>query len=92
MKEATIPPNWTYIFQHRLQINAPNSIDLNDTWFTPYIEEYPRKNPIHEPIVTPENNRNTLTFSQSVLYVQAIPDREGVYVSEVIKLSTSEVF
>ena len=38
MREGTIPPNCTYLVQHRSQSNAPENIYLSDTWFTPDLE------------------------------------------------------
>ena len=53
MREGTIPPNWTYLVQRRSESGAPDNNDLKDTWFTPYIEEYPRETPTQVPKVTP---------------------------------------
>ena len=59
-REGKITPNWTDIMQSSSQSGAPDNIYLKDTWFTPDIEEYPRKTPSHEPSIAPENNNNTL--------------------------------
>ena len=91
MREFTIPPNWTDIVQHRSQSVAPDNIGLKDTWFTSYIEEYPRKTPSHKPRVSPKNNRNTFTSSQYILHVQESPSMQGVSVSEVTKHPAYEV-
>ena len=69
-REGTIPPNWTDLVQNSSQIGAPQNIDLKETWFAPYLEEDPSETPNNEPIVAPDNNRNTITFLQSVTYVQ----------------------
>ena len=43
MKEGIIPPNWTNIVKHISQSGAPEYVDLKYIWYTPYLEEYPRK-------------------------------------------------
>ena len=53
MREGTIPPIWIDLVQRSLQIGALDSIELKDDWFTPYIEEYPRKTLTHIPRVAP---------------------------------------
>ena len=73
MREDTILPNWTDLVYHISQIGAPYNIDLEDTWFTPYIEEYPSKTSTHVPRVAKENNRNITTSSQSIKQVQVSP-------------------
>ena len=86
MREGTIPPNWTYLVQRRSKISAPENIDLKDTWFTPDPKEDPKENPSHEPSVDPEN----VMPSQSISQLQGGMDREGAYVSEVIKCPSSK--
>ena len=53
IREGTIPPNWTDLVQHSSKSGAPENIELKDTWFTPDLEEDPRKTPTHVPIVAP---------------------------------------
>ena len=86
MREGTISPNWTYLVQHISQSGAPETIDLEETRFTPYNKEDPRKTPSHETRIIPENKNNTLMTSQSVFQIQESPGRKGAPVSEVIKL------
>ena len=62
MREVTIPPNCTDLIQHSSHRSATENIHLRDTWFTLYIEEYPRETPSHSPSVAPDNNNNTLKF------------------------------
>ena len=69
IREGTILPNCTDIGQRRSYSVPPDNIDLRDTWFNPYLEEDPIKNPIHEPIFVPYNNNKTLTSSQSEPHV-----------------------
>ena len=38
IKEGTIPQNWIDLVQHISQSDAPENIDLEDTWFTPDLE------------------------------------------------------
>ena len=45
MREVTIPQNWTYLVQNTSQNSALDNIDLTYTWFTPDLEEEPRKTP-----------------------------------------------
>ena len=90
MREGIIPPNWTDLVQRRSQSGAIENIDLEDTWFTPDLEEYPRETPTHMPIDVPYNNRNILTSLLSLPQVQESPSIEGVSVSEVIKFPDSE--
>ena len=66
MREGTIPPNGIDFVQRISQIGAPDHIDLRDTWFTTYLDEYTRKTPTQVLRVAPENNRNMITLSQSV--------------------------
>ena len=40
MREGIIPPNRTDIVQRISNISAMDNINLKDTWFTPYLEEY----------------------------------------------------
>ena len=54
MGEGKIPQNLTDIVQHRSQSGAPDNLDFRDTLFTPYIEEYPSKNPTHVSRVAPD--------------------------------------
>ena len=68
MMEGGKTPNWTDLVQHISQRVAPDNIDPKDTWFNSYIEEYPRKKS-HDPIVSPDNNNNTLTSPQFILHV-----------------------
>ena len=89
IRKDTIPPNWTDIVKRSSKSSAPENIDLNDNWFTPDLEEDPRKNTSREPTVAPENNRNTPMLSQYVPHIQVSPDSKGSYVSEVNKHSAS---
>ena len=59
--------------QRRSESGAPDNNDLKDTWFTPYIEEYPSKTSTHVPRVAKENIRNITTSSQSLKQVQVSP-------------------
>ena len=70
MSESKIPPNWTYRVQYNSQSGAQEKIDLKYTWFTPDIEEDPRKPPTHATSIAPENNNNTFTSPQSKTHVQ----------------------
>ena len=70
MREGKIPPNWTYLVQCISQSCAPDNIDLKDNFFTPYLEEYPTKNPTHVPRVAPENNLNFITLLQYIKQLQ----------------------
>ena len=65
MREGTIYLNWTDLVQIFSQRGATDNIDLNNTWFTPYLEDHPIKNPRQRLSVAPENNNNTFTLSQS---------------------------
>ena len=47
MRKGTIPPNWSDIVQLSSQSFTPDNIDLDYSWFTPDIDEDPRKNPSH---------------------------------------------
>ena len=55
-REGIIPPNWTDTVQIISQRVALYNIYLEDTWFTPDLEEYPIETPRHELGVAPENN------------------------------------
>ena len=90
MRKGTIHPNLTYLVKHILQSSSPENIDLNYAWFTPNTEEDIRENPTHDPRVTPENNNNTLTLSQSIPHVHEIMDSKGTPISEVIEHPYSE--
>ena len=90
MREDKLSTNYTDIVQQRSKSGAQDNIDLNDNWFTPYIEEDTRKPPNHEPSVTPENTYKMITLLQYVLHEQESPSIEGASVSEVIKLPASE--
>ena len=90
MREGTIPQNWTYFMQRRSQSGAPDNIDLQDTWFNPDLEEYPRKNPINKPSTATENNNNTLMSLKYVLHAQQSTSSKGVPVSIVIERLASE--
>ena len=92
MMEDTIPPNLKDLVQLSSQNGAPDNIDLNNTWFTPYIEEYTRKNPTQLPRVALENNGNTITSSKPVQQVQESPISKGVLGYEVIECPVSEGF
>ena len=76
MREVKIPPNWKYLVQCSSQRGAPENIDLKDTWFTPDLEDDPRKTPRHEPIIVPisENKNNTLALSPTKPYIHGILD------------------
>ena len=90
MREGTIPPNWTYLVQHRSQSGAPENIDLNDTWLTPDLDEDTRETPTRVPIVAPENNIDMITLLQTVQQLQESTFRKGASLSEVIKLTVYE--
>ena len=83
MREITIPQNWTDIVQRSSQSGAPENINLKDTWFTTYLEEYHIKTPNQDPRVTQDNNNKNLTSLQYEPHVQEIPTRERASVSEV---------
>ena len=87
IREVIIPPNWTDLVKCRSKSYVPYSFDLEDTWFAPYLEEYPSKNPTCVPRVAPENNRNMITSLQTRQQVDEILVSEGASVSEVIKRS-----
>ena len=89
-REGTIPPNWTYLVQCISHSGALENIDINDTWFTTYIDKYSSKTPSYNPSVAPENNNKTITLLQSEPHVQDSTVREGAYVSEAIKFPASK--
>ena len=43
IREGKITPNWTDIVQCCSKSGAPENIELKDTYFTPYLNEDPRK-------------------------------------------------
>ena len=71
--------------QLRSHNTAPDNIYLNNTLFTPYLEEYTNETLIREPVFATESNNNTIMPSHPVHNVQENPSREGSPVSEVIK-------
>ena len=91
IREGKMPLNWTDFVQCSSQIISPENIDLKDTWFTPDLEEDPRKTPIHEPSVAPDNNNNMIAPLQYVPHLREIPVIKGAPVSELIKYPSSEV-
>ena len=92
MREGTIPPNFTDIVQLSSQIVASDHIYLQDTWFTPDLEEDPRKTSSLNLSVAPDNNNKIITSPQSEPHVQEITARKGASASEVHKHPTSEGF
>ena len=74
------------------QSSALENIDLKDNWFTPDLEEDPRKTPSHKMIVAPGNNNKIITSSQSEPHVQEIPTSKGASVSEVHERPASKGF
>ena len=90
MREGKIPSNWTDLVQCSSHRGATESTDLKDTWFTPYLEEYPIKTPIHKLIITPDNNNKTPMCLLSKTHVQVSPTREGASTSEVYGRPASE--
>ena len=85
MTEVIIPPNLIDLVRLSSQSGALKNISLEDTWFTPELEEYPRETLIHKPIFKLEKNRNTITLLQYVPHVQDITTRKGAPVDEVMK-------
>ena len=69
MRQGTIPPNWTDIVQLITKNDTPDNIEIKDNRFNPTLEEDPRKNTRHEPIVTPDNKINRFTSLPSKLNV-----------------------
>ena len=70
IREGKMPPNWIDIVKRKSHSGTPENIGFRDTWFTPYLDEYPRKTSSCDLIVTPENNKNGLMLSQTVPHVQ----------------------
>ena len=76
--------------QQSSQSGALDIIELNDTLFTPDLEEDPRETLTHVPRVAPYNNRNMLTSLQSIPHVKKISVSKRESVSEVIKSPDSK--
>ena len=63
-REVTIPPNWTDLLQRSSQIYTPEIIVLEDTWFTPDLEEDTSETPRHKPVAVPNaKNKNKMIAS-----------------------------
>ena len=69
MMEVTITQHLKYLVQLISKISSTEIIDLEDTWFTPNLEEYPIKTPGHYPSITPDNNNKTPMLLKSKLHV-----------------------
>ena len=82
----TILPNWTDIVQHISQSGALDNIDLNDSWFTPDLEECPSKTPRHIPSIAAENRNKNLTSLQSRAHIHEVPNSKGASASYSQKL------
>ena len=76
--------------QRILQSDAPENVDLKDTWFTPYLEEDISKTPGHDPRFAPENNNQMIASPQSKQNIQEIPTIKGEPASEVQEYPASE--
>ena len=90
MREGKILPNWKYLVQRISQSGSQENIDLKDTWFTPDLEEDPRKPPSQELSVAPENNNKTITSPRSKTHAQESPDSKGSPIYEVIECTASK--
>ena len=86
IREGTIPPNCKDLLQSISLSNSTYNINLNDTWFNPYLESHPIETPRHEPIVAPDNNNKVLKAFQSEPHIHEYFSIKGEPASEIYKL------
>ena len=70
---------------------AQDNVDLEDTWFNPYLDEDTSKIPSHKPSIAPDNNNKMLTLLQSKMHVQESTASKGEPASELHKHTATEL-
>ena len=84
IRGSKIPKKLERPGEMQLTKRSTRKIDLNDTWFTQDIEQYPSENLRNKPSVVPnkENMHNTLVPSPTNLYIHIGPGIKGQYLMD----------